>query len=128
VGTAAAELELAVAIHGGSGHEGALKRGREQRRESGREHGASRSGSASMTREEEAGHAVRRWGAKPGMVATQGRTCRPFAQFLEHVVCVKLPDLEVVFGPSSGQIWTWAQRQSRSPCKDLQLSLRHLDH
>jgi hypothetical protein len=51
-----------------------------------------------MTREEEAGHMARRWGMEPGMVATQGRTYRSFAHFLEHVVCVKPSELEAMFG------------------------------
>jgi hypothetical protein len=55
-GTAMAELELAAAIHGDSGHGGALKRGKERRRASNGGHGASRSGLVSMMREEEAGH------------------------------------------------------------------------
>jgi hypothetical protein len=101
-GTAMAELELVAAIHGGSGHGGALKRGREQRRASNGEHGASRSGSVSMTREEEAGHTARRWGTEPGMVATQRRMCRPFTHCLEHVVCVHQSDLEAMFGPAMG--------------------------
>jgi hypothetical protein len=57
-GTAMAELELAAAIHGSSGHGGALKRGKERRRASNGGHRASRNGSVSMTREEEVGHAA----------------------------------------------------------------------
>jgi hypothetical protein len=61
-----------------------------------------------MTREEETGHMARRWGAASGMAATQGRTCRPFAHFLEHVVCVKPSDLEAMFGLAMGQTGLWA--------------------
>jgi hypothetical protein len=61
-----------------------------------------------MTREEDEGHVARKWGVEPSMVATQGRTCRPFAHFLEHVVCVKPPDLEAMFGLAMGQTRLWA--------------------
>jgi hypothetical protein len=108
-GTAMAELELAAAIHGGSGHGGVLKRGRERRRRaSNGEHGASRSGSVSMTREEVAGHVARRWGMELGLVATQRRTCRSFTHCLEHVVCVNQSDLEAMFGPAMGRTGLWA--------------------
>jgi hypothetical protein len=53
-------------------------------------------------------HASREWGHGAGMSATQGRTCRPFAQFLEHVVCMKPFELEAVFGLAMGQTGLWA--------------------
>jgi hypothetical protein len=62
----------------------------------------------SMMREEEAGHVARRCCMEPGMVATQGRTCRLFAHFLEHVVCVKPSELEAVFGLAMGRTRLWA--------------------
>jgi hypothetical protein len=52
----------------------------------------------------------------------------PSGHSTEHVVCVKQPDLEAMFGPSPGQIRIWAKRQSQSPPNALQNLFRVHDH
>jgi hypothetical protein len=52
----------------------------------------------------------------------------PLRHSTEHAACVKLPDLETVFGPAMGQTRLWALNENCCPHMALQISLRYFSH